>query len=102
MTTAALVLLIVAFMLAEASSLPEKLRAAFSLTRAGEEELLRLFNSINRYMLFKTMLSVATGVCVWIWLRVFGIEYAVALAIAATLFNFIPIVGNILMTVPQS
>ncbi|HEX5998353.1 MAG TPA: hypothetical protein VFZ16_02975 [Hyphomicrobiaceae bacterium] len=43
-----LVLLIVPFMLAEASSLPEKLRAAFSLTRAGEEQLARLFDSINR------------------------------------------------------
>jgi AI-2 transport protein TqsA len=51
-------------------------------------------------MLIKTMLSVATGVCIWIWLRIFGIEYAVALAIFATLFNFIPIVGNVLMTVP--
>jgi AI-2 transport protein TqsA len=99
-TTGFLVLLIVAFMLAEASSLPEKLRAAFSLTRAGEEHLVRLFNSINRYMLIKTILSIATGVGVWIWLRIIGIEYAVALAVAAALFNFIPIVGNILMTVP--
>lgn len=95
-----LVLLIVAFMLAEASSLPEKLRAAFSLTSAGEEQLMRLFNSINRYMMIKTVLSIATGVGVWIWLRIIGIEYAVSLAIAAALFNFIPIIGNILMTVP--
>lgn len=100
LTTGLLVLLIVAFMLAEAASLPEKLRAAFSLTRAGEEQLVRLFNSINRYMLIKTILSIATGVCVWIWLRIIGIEYAAALAIAAALFNFIPVVGNILMTVP--
>jgi AI-2 transport protein TqsA len=75
-TTGFLVLLIVAFMLAEASSLPEKLRTAFSLTRAGEEHLVRLFNSINRYMLIKTLLSIATGVGVWIWLRTIGIEYA--------------------------
>lgn len=100
LTTGFLVLLIVAFMLAEAASLPEKLRAAFSLTRAGEEQLLRLFDSINRYMLIKSLLSIATGVCVWIWLRTLGIEYSLALAIAAALFNFIPIVGNVLMTVP--
>src|SRR5262245_55591837 len=37
--TGLLVLLIVAFMLAEAPSLPAKLRAAFSLTSAGEEQL---------------------------------------------------------------
>jgi predicted PurR-regulated permease PerM len=100
LTTGFLVLLIVTFMLAEASSLPDRLRTAFALTRAGEEQLLRLFSAINRYMLIKTLLSVATGVCIWIWLRIFRIEYAAALAIVATLFNFIPIVGNIFMTVP--
>jgi AI-2 transport protein TqsA len=100
LTTGFLVLLIVAFMLAEASSVPEKLRTAFSLTRADEDHLLGLFNSINRYMLIKTILSVATGACIWIWLRIFGVEYAAALAIVATLFNFIPIVGNVFMTVP--
>jgi AI-2 transport protein TqsA len=98
--TGLLVLLIVAFMLIEASSLPAKLQAAFSLTSAGEEQLLRLFKSINRYMLIKFVTSLGTGICIWIWLRVFGIEYAVALALAAVLFNFIPIVGNILMAVP--
>src|SRR5262245_49012924 len=95
-----LVLLIVAFMLVEASSLPAKLRAAFSLTSAGEARLRQLFTSINRYMLIKCITSLATGICIWIWLRTFGIEYAVALAVAAVLFNFIPIVGNIFMAVP--
>jgi predicted PurR-regulated permease PerM len=99
-TTGVLVLLVVAFMLVEAPTLPVKLRTAFPLTEAGEERLLGLFNSINRYMLIKSALSVATGICIWIGLRILGIEYAAALAIAAALFNFIPIVGNILMAVP--
>src|SRR5262249_7897238 len=60
----------------------------------------QIFNSINRYMLIKFITSLGTGICIWIWLRIFGIEYAVALAVAAVLFNFIPIVGNILMAVP--
>jgi AI-2 transport protein TqsA len=100
LATGVLVLLMVAFMLVEAPSLPAKLRAAFSVTSEGEEQLRRLFNSINRYMLIKTVTSLATGICIWIWLRVFGIEYAVALAVLAVLFNFIPIFGNILMAVP--
>jgi predicted PurR-regulated permease PerM len=100
LATGFLVLLIVAFMLAEASSLPEKLRAAFSLPKSSEERLSGLLSSINRYMLIKSAASVATGICIWIWLRILGIEYSVALAIAAAVLNFIPIVGNILMTVP--
>jgi AI-2 transport protein TqsA len=98
--TGLLVLLIVAFMLIEASSLSAKLQAAFHLTSAGEERLRQLFNSINRYMLIKVITSVGTGICIWIWLKAFGIEYALALAVAAVLFNFIPIVGNIFMAVP--
>jgi predicted PurR-regulated permease PerM len=98
--TGLLVLLIVAFMLIEASSLPAKLRAAYALTGAGEERLRQLFASVNRYMLIKCMTSLATGICIWLWLKVFGIEYAVALGVAAVMFNFIPIIGNILMAVP--
>jgi AI-2 transport protein TqsA len=100
LATGLLVLLIVAFMLIEAPSLPAKLQAAFAVTSEGEEQLQRLFNSINRYMLIKLATSLGTGICIWIWLRIFGIEYAVALAVAAVLFNFIPIVGNIFMAVP--
>jgi predicted PurR-regulated permease PerM len=95
-----LVLVIVAFMLVEASALPAKLQAAFPQTDAREAQLKQLFDTINRYMLIKCITSLATGLGIWIWLRILGIEYAIALAVAAVLFNFIPIVGNILMTVP--
>ncbi|HEX5958070.1 MAG TPA: AI-2E family transporter [Hyphomicrobiaceae bacterium] len=98
--TGLLVLLIVAFMLVEASSLPAKLQAAFRLTDMQEARLKQLFTAVNQYMLIKCMTSLATGICIWIWLKILGIEYAVALAVAAVLFNFVPIVGNILMAVP--
>lgn len=99
-TTGLLVLLIVAFMLVEASSLPAKLQAAFLLTGAREARWRQFFDLVNRYMLIKCMTSLATGIGIWIWLRILGIEYAIALAVAAFLFNFIPIIGNIFMTVP--
>jgi len=60
----------------------------------------RLFTSINRYMLIKCITSFGTGLCIWIWLKIIGIEYAIALGVAAVLFNFIPIVGNVFMAVP--
>ena len=100
--TGFLVLLIVAFMLIEAPAIPAKLRAAFPLASGLEAQLQKLLKAINRYMLIKVVTSVGTGICIWIWLRVLGTEYAAALAVAAILFNFIPIVGNILMTVPAA
>ena len=100
--TGFLVLLIVAFMLLETSALPAKLHTAFRLTKATEDQLQRLFSAINRYMLIKCLTSIATGICIWIWLYFLGIDYAVALAVAATLLNFLPIIGNILMTIPAA
>jgi predicted PurR-regulated permease PerM len=98
--TGFLVLLIVAFMLIEAGSLPAKLQAAFPKASACEGHLQHLFTAVNRYMLIKCLVSLITAVCIWIWLRIFEIQYAAALAVTAFLCNFIPIVGNILMTVP--
>jgi len=99
-TNGLLVLLIVAFMLAEASAMPQRLRAAFATTDDIERRLQKLLKAINRYMMIKLIMSLATAVCIWIWLWAIGVDYAAALAITALLLNFIPVVGNILMTVP--
>lgn len=95
-----LVLLIVAFMLAEALSALERLRATLPGSGAVETEFQKLTKDINRYMLIKVIMSVVTAICIFIWLWIVNLDYAVALAIAAFLLNFIPVVGNILMTVP--
>lgn len=99
-TNGLLVLLIVAFMLAEASGMPQRLRAAFPRANGLEARLQNLLKAINRYMMIKLIMSLATAICIWIWLWTIGVDYAAALAIAAFLLNFIPVVGNILMTVP--
>ncbi len=99
-TNGLLVLLIVAFMLAEASAMPQRLRSAFSTTDHIERRMEKLLKSINRYMMIKLVMSLATAVCIWLWLWMIGVDYAAALATTAFLLNFIPVVGNILMTVP--
>lgn len=99
-TNGLLVLLIVAFMLAEASAMPQRLQAAFPGADDLEKRLQKLLKAINRYMMIKLIMSLATAICIWIWLWAIGVDYAAALAIGAFLLNFIPVVGNILMTVP--
>lgn len=99
-TNGLLVLLIVAFMLAEASAMPQRLKSAFATTDDIERRLQKLLKAINRYMMIKLVMSLATAVCIWLWLWIIGLDYAAALAIGAFLLNFIPVVGNILMTVP--
>ena len=95
-----LVLLITIFILLEAPAIPAKLRAAFHLTEEGDARLKRLLDTVNRYMQIKALTSLGTAVCAWLLLRFFGIDFAILWAVLAFFFNFIPVIGNILMMVP--
>ncbi len=98
--TGLLVLLAVVFMLLEATSLPAKLKTAFHLTEEGEARFGRVMSAINHYMVIKSLASLATALCIWIWLWYLGIDFAVLWAILAFLLNFIPFVGALLMAIP--
>jgi predicted PurR-regulated permease PerM len=98
--TGLLVLLAVVFMLLEASGLAAKLRMAFHLTEESEARLRHVLSAINKYMVIKSLASLATAVCIWVWLWILGIDFAVLWAILAFLLNFIPFVGALLMTIP--
>lgn len=95
-----LVLLTVAFMLIEADGLPAKLRMAFNLTEEAENRLERLSKAINQYIMIKGLASLATALCIWVWLWVLGIDFAALWAVLAFLLNFIPFAGAILMMIP--
>jgi predicted PurR-regulated permease PerM len=98
--TGLLVLLAVVFILLEAGTVPAKLRAAFHLTEAGDERLKRLGDVIKRYMLIKSLTSLATAFCVWFWLYALGIDFVVLWSVLAFFLNFVPVVGNIVMMIP--
>ncbi len=98
--TGLVVLLAVVFMLLETSSLPDKMKTAFHLSKEAEERLGRIFSVINKYMLIKTLASLATALCIWIWLWILGVNFAVLWGILAFLLNFIPFVGALLMAIP--
>jgi predicted PurR-regulated permease PerM len=51
-------------------------------------------------MLIKSLTSLGTAVCVWLWLWFLGIDFAVLWAVLAFFLNFIPVVGNIVMMIP--
>jgi AI-2 transport protein TqsA len=70
------------------------------LTEAGDARMKRLLDSIKRYMLIKSLTSLGTAVCVWLWLWFLGIDFAILWAVLAFFLNFIPVVGNIVMMIP--
>jgi len=100
LATGVLVLLATVFILLEAPGIPAKLRAAFDIDAAHEARIERLLSSVNRYMVIKTLTSLGTAVCVWLMLKTLGIDFAVLWAVLAFFFNFLPVVGNILMMIP--
>ena len=98
--TGFLILLVVVFMLLEAPSLLNKLRRAFHLTEATEQRLRQVLSAISRYMVIKSLASIATALCIWLWLWILGIDFTILWAILAFLLNYIPFLGAFLMTIP--
>ncbi len=95
-----LVILIVVFILLEASAFPAKLAAAFALGGDGVARLQRVLGAVNHYMRIKCGMSLLMAAGAWLLLRVLGIDFAVLWAILTFLLNFIPVVGAIVMMVP--
>jgi predicted PurR-regulated permease PerM len=55
---------------------------------------------ISRYLGTLTLISLATGVCVWAILAIMGVELAAGWGVLTYLLNYIPTVGSIIATVP--
>ncbi len=98
--TGVLVLMAVIFLLLETASLPDKLKLAFRITPGGEARLQGLLSAINRYMIIKSLTSLATAVLIGLWLWLLGLDFIVVWVVLAFLLNFVPFVGSIFMAIP--
>lgn len=93
-----LVLLTMVFILLEVAGFPAKLRAA--LGKVDLSEAVEIMAEVQRYLVLKTAVSAATGVCVALLLLAVGVDFAVLWGLVAFLLNFIPNIGSILAAVP--
>ncbi len=99
MTNAVMILLTVIFILAENVSFGEKLRSATGSNNS--QEWLRTFSdSVHSYLAIKAAISLLTGLVVFVWLTILGVDYAVLWGLIAFLLNFIPTVGSFIAAVP--
>jgi len=94
-----LIVLTVIFLLIEASALPHKWCAIgdSAPSTVGVEKFL---NSVNSYLAIKSWVSMATGLCITIWLSILGVDHAILWGLVAFLFNFVPNIGSIIAAVP--
>ncbi|MDQ7006622.1 MAG: AI-2E family transporter [Acidobacteriota bacterium] len=95
-----LILLLMVFILFEAAVLPGKLRAAFGNGREEHGWYSRIRVEIQRYLVIKTIISMATGVIVGLSLWLLGIDFPLLWGLLAFMLNYIPQLGSVLAALP--
>lgn len=95
-----IVVLIMVFILAEASIFPAKFRAVLG---AGEEDLGRftkITGEVLDYLVIKTAVSLGTGLCIGVWAWVMGLDFPILLGLIGFALNYVPTIGSILAAIP--
>ncbi len=100
MSNALLIFFIVTFMLFERGSLRLKATVIANSYDNNLSVLTAIVDSIRNYLGLKTIISLITGVFIWLWLLVFGVEYAILWGLIAFLLNYIPNIGSIIAGIP--
>jgi len=100
LTNAFLILLTVIFILLEAASFPKKIRAGLKAPEKSLAGFGKFTESVNRYLVLKTVFSLITGVFIWGWLSILGVDYALLWGLLAFLLNYVPNIGSIIAAVP--
>lgn len=95
-----LILLTLTFILLEASSFPVKLRAVLGDPQAAFPQCTRFVDEIKHYMVIKTVISLATGILIGIWLSILGVDFPVLWGFLAFLLHYVPNLGSIIAAVP--
>ena len=95
-----LIIITVIFMLFEASSLPMKFHFALDDPQMRQKQIDRFLASVNHYIAIKTLVSIATGICVSVMLWLFGLDFYLLWGVLAFLLNYIPNIGSIIAAIP--
>lgn len=100
LTDTFLILFSVVFILLEASDFPNKVRRALGDKTLAMDHFQNFSDSVQRYLLIKTLVSIGTGLCAGIALALLGVDYAILWGLIAFMLNYIPNIGSIIAAVP--
>ena len=101
LTNAFLIFMIVIFILLEAASFPNKMAVISpdeDTSQTGRAD--EFINTVNQYMAIKTIVSMATGLIVFGFLSILGVDFALLWGILAFMLNYVPNIGSIIAAVP--
>jgi AI-2 transport protein TqsA len=100
LSSLALVLLIVAFLLVELLGIEEKLRFVFKHPELGIEQFRRAAAHVQLYILVKSGANLLTGILVTLWLAAFRVDFALLWGVCAFMLSYIPTIGTLLLAIP--
>ncbi|MBP8606100.1 MAG: AI-2E family transporter [Phycisphaerae bacterium] len=88
------------FILLEASILPGKIKTVMKNNPKAFDNLASAAGDVKKYLALKTIISLATGILIAIWLIVLGVKYPIVWGLIAFLLNFVPNIGSIAAAIP--
>ncbi len=95
-----LIVIGIAFILAESKSFETKLKIIFK-SNAQKLKHFNLFShNIQKYFVVKSTTSFLTGFIITVTLLYFEIDYPILWGVLAMIFNFVPVVGSIIAAIP--
>ena len=96
-----LILIYVIFLLSEFGSIRRRVAKAFNQDRAVAmyKTFIDIFRDVRKYIIGKTLLSFAQSVVIWAILEIGGVEFAFMWAFIFFIFDFIPYIGSIVVSV---
>jgi AI-2 transport protein TqsA len=97
-----LVLLTVTFILLEVSSFPKKLRAVLGDPKQVFPQFTKFINDMKRYMVIKTIINLAAGILIGLWMYILGVQFPVLWGFLAFLLHYIPNIGSVIAAIPAA
>ncbi len=94
------IFILMLFLLFEKHSLGLKIKAITKRTNVSLTYIRTIGNNIRHYLSIKTMTSLLTGILIWIFLEIIGLNYALLWGLIAFLLNYIPTIGSFIAAIP--
>lgn len=100
MTNTVLLVLTVVFMLFEVHHLPYKMRNVLVNPKIRIAGLHKALKGVTHYLALKTLVSLITGIAVWLSLYLLDVKFALLWGVVAFILNYIPNIGPIIAGIP--
>lgn len=95
-----IVFFVTLFALIETGRLKNKIFNIYGENSPFQKYFAVIGQDIQRYLFFKSLISLSTGVLIWLFLKVLGVDFPLVWGFVAFLLNFIPSIGSIVAGIP--